>query len=142
MARGDYDINELMRYAGVRTAQLYLLHTLYHIYKEESEISMKHFEVLVAAMTMYVVVSTDREDLKGGQFHDSIQLYRGSLENTVYVSTIRGVKEVQPSRTHALSRVLMESVKSGLASAVLLGLEDPLTDPLNRIAMGQSVFGE
>lgn len=138
--RGDYDINELLMHTDVRTAQLYLIHTLYHIYKDECEISMKHFEVLAAAMTMHMVISTDRKDLYVGQFHDSIQMHSGSLENTVYVSTIKGIKEVQPSRTHALSRVIMESVKSGLASSLLLGLDDPLVYPLNRIAMGQDIY--
>lgn len=140
VARGDYDINELLQYTGVRAAQIYLLHTLYHIYKDECEISMKHFEVLAAAMTMHTVVSTDREDLRVGQFHDSIQMYSGSLDNTVYVTTMLGIKEVQPSRTHALSRIIMESVKSGLASSLLLGLDDPLLYPLNRIAMGQEIY--
>jgi len=137
--RGDYDINELLQYTSLQTAQVYLLHTLYQIYKDECEISMKHFEVLVAAMTMYMVVSTDRKDLKVGQYHDSIQMHSGSLKNTVYFPTIRGVKEVQPSRTHALSRVIMESVKSGLASSLMLGLDDPLEYPLNRIVMGQYI---
>ena len=138
--RGDYDINELLMYTDVRTAQLYLIHTLYHIYKDECEISMKHFEVLAAAMTMHMVVSTDRDDLYVGQFHDSIQMHKATLDNTVYVSTIKGVKTIQPSRTHALSRVIMESVKIGLASCVLLGLEDPMEYPLNRIAMGQEIY--
>lgn len=138
--RGDYDIKELLMYTDVRTAQVYFIHTLYHIYKNEGEINMKHFEVLAAAMTMHMVVSTDRPDLYVGQYHDSIQMSKGSLENTVYVSTMKGVKTIQPSRTHALSRVIMESIKQGLASSVLLGLEDPLEYPLNRIAMGQEIY--
>lgn len=140
MERGDYDINELLQHTDVRTTQLYLLHTLYNIYKDECEISMKHFEVLVAAMTMHMVISTDRKDLYVGQYHDTIQMLSGSLDNTVYYTTIRGVKQVQPSRTHMLSRVIMESLKSGLASSLLLGLEDPLEYPLNQIMMGQSIY--
>ena len=82
---------------------------------------MKHFEVLAAAMTVHMVVSTDRDDLYVGQYHDSIQMCKGSLANTVSVPTMKGVKTIQPSRTHALSRVIMESIKMGLASSVLLG---------------------
>ena len=140
MERGDYDINELLMYTDLRTAQLYLIHTLYHIYKDECEINMKHFEVLAAAMTLHMVVSTDRKDLYVGQFHDSIQMHKGSLDNTLYLSTLKSVKEIQTSRTHALSRVIMESVKSGLSSSLLLGLEDPLEYPLNRIVMGQEIY--
>lgn len=50
------------------------------------------------------------------------------------------IKTIQPSRIHALSRVIMESIKMGLASSVLLGLTDPLEYPLNRIAMGQEIY--
>lgn len=127
-------------YTDVPTAQLYFIHTLYNIYKNEGEINMKHFEVLAAAMTVHMVVSTDRDDLYVGQYHDSIQMCKGNLANTVSVPTIKGVKTIQPSRTHALSRVIMESIKMGLASSVLLGLTDPLEYPLNRIAMGQEIY--
>ena len=137
--RGDYDIRELSQYAGVPTAQIYLMHTLYHIYKDETEINMKHFEVLVAAMTMYMVVTTDRKDLKVGQYHDSVQLHKGSLDKTVFVPVIKGVKTVPTSRTQVISRILMEEVKDGLSASVLLGLEDPLEYPLTRIAMGQII---
>ena len=138
--RGDYDMRELLMYTDVPTAQLYFIHTLYNIYKNEGEINMKHFEVLAAAMTVHMVVSTDRDDLYVGQYHDSIQMCKGSLANTVSVPTMKGVKTIQPSRTHALSRVIMESIKMGLASSVLLGLTDPLEYPLNRIAMGQEIY--
>ena len=138
--RGDYDMKELLMYTDVPTAQLYFIHTLYNIYKNEGEINMKHFEVLAAAMTVHMVVSTDRDDLYVGQYHDSIQMCKGSLTNTVSVPTMKGVKTIQPSRIHALSRVIMESIKMGLASSVLLGLTDPLEYPLNRIAMGQEIY--
>lgn len=139
LERGDYSMNELLAYTDLKTAQTYFIHTLYHIYKDECEISMKHFEVLAAAMTMHMVVATDRKDLYPGQYHDSIHLHKGSLDNTVYVSTMMGVKRVQPSRPIPLCRVLLESVKQGLASSVLLGLEDPMEYPLNQIMMGQEI---
>lgn len=89
--RGDYDMKELLMYTDVPTAQLYFIHTLYNIYKNEGEINMKHFEVLAAAMTVHMVVSTDRDDLYVGQYHDSIQMCKGSLANTVSVPTMKGV---------------------------------------------------
>lgn len=138
--RGDYDMHELIDYAGIKEAHRYFLHTIYHIYKDECEISMKHIEVLAASMTMHMVIATDRDDLYVGQYHDTIQLLRGSLEHTVYRTTMLGVKQVQPARPQALSRVLLEEVKSGLASSMLLGLEDPLEYPLNRIMLGQDIY--
>lgn len=137
--RGDYDINELLRYTDVTTAQTYLLHTLYNIYRDECEISMKHFEVLVAAMTMHMIISTDRNDLYAGQYADSIQLLKGSTEGTVSRATLLGIGDVPLARPQPLSRILMEHVKSGLSSSVLLGLLDPLDYPLSQIAMGQQI---
>lgn len=134
--RGDYDINELVAYAGISAAQLYLIHALYSVYKDEGGVNMKHLEVLVASMTMHMVITTDRKDLVPGQWHDTIQLLQGDLSNTVYVSTLKSIKTVQPSRPYALCKLLMESFKSGISDIVLLGLEDPLTYPLNRIMMG------
>ena len=133
---GDLDINELVQYAGIRRAQTYLIQALYSVYKDESHVNLKHLEVLALAMTMHMVISTDRPDLHPGQFHDTLQLYNGPLDNTVYYTVLKGVKSVQQLRPHALSRVLMESVKSGLSDIMLLGLDDPLTYPLNRIMMG------
>lgn len=139
LRRGDYDIKELLEYAGLRRAQMYLLYTLYHIYKSESEIDMKHFEVLVASMTMSMVIGSDRSDLKAGQYHDSIQMRKGSLANTDYVDRILDVGAIQKARTQALSRIALEDVRSGLASSMLLGLEDNLEYPLNCMMMGKKI---
>jgi hypothetical protein len=137
--RGDYDINELMEYAGLRTAQIYLIHTLYHIYKDEGEISMKHFEVLTAAMTLHTVISTARDDLRVGQRHDSVHMASGSLEHTLYTSKLYSVKSVQTSRAQLVSRFAQERVMSGLAYSLMLGLEDNFISPLNQITMGLPV---
>ena len=139
---GDYDINELLEYTDLRTAQTYLLHTLYSIYRDECEITMKHFEVLVASMTMHLIISSPREDLVVGQYHDSVQLYSGPLDGTIYTSTLVDVNAVPQLRPQALSRVLLESVKQGLYSDVLLGLEDPVEYPLSQIMMGQELVRE
>lgn len=139
LRRGDYDINELLEYAGLERAQMYLLHTLYNIYKSESEIDMKHFEVLVASMTMSMVIGSDRSDLKVGQYHDSIQMRKGSTAGTDYIDRILDVGDIQKARTQALSRIALEDVKAGLASSMLLGLEDDLEYPLNCMMMGKKI---
>ena len=139
---GDYDIKELLKNTDLITAQTYLLHTLYGIYRDECEITMKHFEVMVAAMTMHLVISTPRKDLVVGQYHDTIQLLSGDLKDTVYISTLKSVNDVQQLRPQTLSRILLESVKRGLVTDVLLGLEDPLEYPLNQLMMGEEFIRE
>lgn len=140
--QGDFDINELVEHAGIRQAQTYLIEALYSVYKDEGRVNLKHLEVLVAAMTMHYVYATDRPDLIPGQYHDTLQMLAGDLSHTEYTTVLKGVKAVQQLRTHALSRVLMESVKSGLSDIVLLGLQDPLTYPLNRIMVGLPAWAD
>ena len=112
---GDFDLHELIEYKGIREAQMYLIYTLYYIYKNECLINACHFEVLAAAMTMHMVIATDRDDLYIGQYHDSVQMAQGSLENTIYTSTLVGVKRVQTYRPQFMSRMAMETIKSGLS---------------------------
>ena len=136
MKRGDYDINEVWEYCGIKQAQLYLVYALYNIYKSECKIISKHFEVLVASMTRHMIISTNRSDLKVGQYHTTKELYRGNLEGTEYVSRILGVKTLPLVSQSALSNIIFENICKGLSKAVLLGTEEPLEDPLPRMAMG------
>lgn len=138
LKRGDYDINEVLENSGIRRAQLYLIYALYNIYKSECKIVSKHFEVLVAAMTRHMIISTDRSDLKVGQYYTSKELYRGSLNNTEYVSRLIGVKTLPLISQSALSNIIFENIGKGLSKAVLLGTEETLEDPLPRMAMGLS----
>jgi DNA-directed RNA polymerase subunit beta' len=136
LERGDYDVNELLAYAGLEAAQKYLIHELYGIYRDETEVSLKHFEVLVMSMTMAMVLNTDRKDLKVCQFHDLVQLKSGPLDNTQYALTLKGVKRIQTLRPMPLSGILMEEVSRGISEAVLMEMVDPLEYPLNRILLG------
>lgn len=139
---GDRSVNELAEYAGIEVAQKYLCYALYDVYRDTDKVNFKHFEVLAMAMTMYRVYTTDRDDLVPGQLHDALMMYNGSLTNTVYSAEIIDVANVQCSRPYALSKVIMENVRSGLADIVLLGLTDPLTYPLNRIMMGMKPYAD
>lgn len=139
--RGDYDINELLNYAGLDAAQKYLLYTLYSIYMDEEDINIKHFEILVAAMTMHLIVATDRSDIKVGAFCDSVQLLSKSLAGTEYISVLKGIKSIPSLRPQPLSQISMEQVKSGLARSVLQGYEDPLNLPISRMLLGKGMGG-
>ena len=137
--RGDYDIHELLNYAGLDAAQKYLLYTLLSIYRDEEDINIKHFEVLVAAMTMHLIVATDRDDLKVGAYCDSVQLLSKSLTGTKYISVLKGIRSIPSLRPQPLSQISMEQIKSGLARSVLQGYEDPLLLPISRMLLGKSM---
>lgn len=139
--RGDYDPNELLEISGVEATQKYMIHMLYSIYRDEAEVNMKHFEIILSSMTMAMVINTDRPDLKVGQFHDMVQMKSGSLENTEYYTKIVGMQRVQTYRAMALSTIVMEHLAEGLSRSVLIESEDPLTMPMQRILLGKGTYG-
>lgn len=139
---GDQDINELVKYGNLLDAQRYLCLALYSVYKDEGGVNIKHFEVLAAAMTMHMIMSTDQKDFVPGQWHDSLMLNGHDLSHTTYKTELKSVKQVQQLRPYALSKIIMEDVKAGLSAIALFGLTDPLTYPLNRIMMGLPAWGQ
>ncbi len=144
---GDYDINELLKYGEVLTesgevkqpaivtAQLYLMFKLYSLYKSEIQIKMIHFEMLVACMTRYMIVSTDRDDLMVGQYATSSELRSGSIANTEFIPRLIGVKKLPNASHDALDAIIMEAPVAGLSRACVLGMQDSLTKPLNRMTL-------
>ncbi len=136
---GDYCLHELMQYMGIGYAQLYLIFKLYSLYKSECNISMVHFEILVAAMTRHIILKTDRSDLRVGQFHTTRELYNGSLKGTDYVSRIVSVKDLPTMSNEGLDSINMENHVKGLSRACLLNLSDSMTKPLSRILMGKTI---
>ena len=137
---GDYSVREVLNYSGITAAQLYLVFKLYALYKSEVQIKMIHFETIVADMTRYMIVSTDRDDLMVGQYATAQELYRGNLTNTRYTPRLVGVKKLTNASHEALDSIIMESQVEGLSRICLLGMSDSLTKPLNRMVLGQTII--
>lgn len=138
MVVGDKNVSEVLANSGLLAAQRYLCYALYSVYKDEGAVNLKHFEVLALAMTMWKVITTKSDKLVPGQWHDAIMMHNHADSTTTSIVGIQPVRSVQGLRPYALSRIAMERVHSGLSSSVLLGLEDPLTYPFNRVLMGMT----
>lgn len=136
---GDYNLREVLEYSGITAAQVYLMFKLYALYKSEVQIKMIHFEVLVASMTRYMIVNTDRKDLMIGQYATAQELYRGNIKNTEYIPRLIGVKKLTNASHEALDAIIMESQVEGLSRVCLLGMSDTLTKPLNRMVLSQTI---
>lgn len=136
---GDYDLSEILEYSGLVAAQKYLMFKLFSLYQSEVKIKMVHFEVLVACMTRYMIVETDRSDLMVGQYATAAELYRGNLTKTRYIPRLIGVKGLPNASHDALDALVMEGHVEGLSRVCLLGMSDSLTKPINRLVMGQSI---
>lgn len=136
---GDYDISELIRYAGLQNAQFYLVFKLFSLYKSEVKIRPIHFEVLVASMLRFMIISTDRSDLMVGQYCTRHELFSGNITNTKFEARLVGVKKLTEASMDALDAIVMESQGEGLSRTCLLGLSDSLTKPLNRMMLGLTI---
>lgn len=135
---GDYDIHEYIEYNGIQKAQLYLMFKLYLIFKSEVNLKLNYFEMLVYSMTRYLILDTDRSDLRIGQYCNGLELNAGSLEHTEYDATLLSVKVLPLTSNEALDTILMENHMKGLSHACLLNLTDSMTKPLNRVLLGKT----
>lgn len=133
---GDYDIRELVKYAGLSKAQFYLVFKLFSLYKSEVKIRVIHFEVLVASMLRFMITTTDRSDLMVGQYCTRNELYAGDITHTKFEPRLIGTRKLMMASMDALDSIIMESQSEGLARICLLGLSDSLTKPLNRMLLG------
>ena len=140
IAHGDYDIGELLKYAGVETAQTYLAFKLYSLFKSTVSIKMVHFEILVADMTRHMIIATDRSDLMVGQYCTTRELYRNNISGTVYKSTLIGVDGVLTRSMEAFDGLIMERQCEGISRACALNLHDSFTKPINRMVFGATVL--
>lgn len=139
---GDYDMNELLEYADFNYARKYLAYKLYAVYSSEVKIKMCHFETLVANMTRYMILDTDRSDILIGQYCTANELFKDgtNLNNTRFIPTLISVKGLPNSSNEALDSIIMESQGQGLSRSCLLGLHDTLTKPINRMVLGKSII--
>ena len=134
--QGDHDPNEVAKYLGVEEAQIYLLYAMYHTYLGKASINIKHFEVLVASMTLHLVTRTDRPDLKIGEFYTSKELLSGRVDATKYTTVLKGTKSVPLLKQNAMSNILMEDIVKGISRAVLMGHVEKFDGSLPAIALG------
>ena len=136
---GDCDLNELIKYADIYTAQRYLVFKLYMLYKSEVKIRPIHFEVLVSCMTRYMVLESNDPHLLVGQLCTR-QDYLKYGKNCRVTPRLIGVKKLPESSLDAADAFIMESQGEGLSRVCLLGLSDSLTKPINRMVMGLSII--
>lgn len=136
---GDHSINELIRYCGIDEARLYTVLKLYSLYKSECNICLIHFEIIVTAMTRYMVVSSNRSDLKVGQYYERKELMAGDVSGTVYIPRLISLKELPLVSQSAMDTILMENHSEGLSRVCALQLGDKLEKPLNRMVFGLSI---
>lgn len=133
---GDHNVSEILEYAGLEAAQKYLLYSMHTTYFGKADINIKHFEVLISAMTLHAILQTDRRDLHPGLFYTNAELYKGSLGKTRMTDTIKSVKDLQTLKNDPLSTILMEDFGHGMARSIVLGLTSNHEAQMGRLMLG------
>lgn len=136
---GDYSINEVLKYCGIEEAQLYLVNKLYSLYKSECNLCAVHFEVMVAEMTRYMVISAGNTDLMVGQYYNRYDYLTKANSSVVAVPRLLSVQEIPLASQDALDTILMENHSQGLSRSCALCLTDRLEKPMNRMLFGLTI---
>lgn len=136
---GDYSINEVLKYCGIEEAQSYLVNKLYSLYKSECDLCAVHFEVIVAGMTRYMIVSSGSTDLMVGQYYTRREYMSKANGTEVAFPRLLSVQELPLASQDALDTILMENHSQGLSRACALCLQDSLEKPMNRMLFGLTI---
>ena len=138
---GDFNVSEVLEISGIEAAQLYLVFKLFSLYKKEAKIKMIHFECLVAGMTRYMILETDRSDLMVGQYATAAHLFSKNTEGTRYIPRLISVNALPNCSHDAVDAFAMEEIGEGLSRICALNMTDSLTKPLSRMIFAKSIIG-
>lgn len=137
---GDYSIPEITAISGIEEAQKYLTYKLYSLYKDECNVMMCHFELLVMCMTRYMIISSDSPYFKVGQYYTYDEMIKHGTSKTVSTARLISVDELSQVSQSAMDTITMENQGRGLSRVCALGLSDDLVKPLTRITLGKSIL--
>lgn len=151
--RGDYSVTDLEKIMGTDYAQIYLVAKLRDVYGSVATLKYIHLEILVAALTRYLIISTDRNitkyapdgrcierALKVGAHVTAQELLCGSLNGTKYIKKLMSYSGITLRSLDMLDTLQMEELGQGVARSTLLHADDTLNKPINRIIMAKGLL--
>lgn len=153
--QGNLDMHEVLKYRGYDKAVSYLALTLHSIF-DKQDVHFKHFETIVAAMSVCILLS-DAKSVKG--YDSPIPYGKGSnfrtgsvvtlpefnigvdaeSEPVVAYKTLLGLKTLPKFKSDFFESILMESMDSYVPRAVLMNPNDSMTNPITRAAFGLNI---
>ena len=148
--QGDLNMREVLKFRGYDKAASYLALNLFSIFKT-SDVAFKHFETIVAAMTVFTLVS-DADSNYGhitGRYGEGSKMRAGSvltLPELRYkvagaggVFTLLGLKNLPKFKTDFFESMLMENQDSYVPRAIIMNPNDSMSNPITRAAFGLNI---
>lgn len=134
---GDCAVKEYLAYNGLEKTQRFLLFQMFNLFIDEVYINLKHFEILVAAMTIHKCFSSNSEDYKVGCTYTTKYVNQHPfLNDDVYLMpTIVGLVEATRA-IGPVSALLLEDQRNVLQNITLSNNRDTIDDPMVHIALG------
>lgn len=139
--QGDLDIREVIKYRGFEDAYKYLILQLYKVFSEESIISLKHFEVIVAAMCSFVVVE-DAPNLGviAGEVLSMPELHDMASKSVIKgYHKLHGIKSLPKFRRDFFESMFMEDMTTFVPRAAIMHPKDSVTNPKTQLSFGSKV---
>lgn len=135
LIQGDYDMEEYVKYNDFESAQKYHAISMFYQCKEE-DLVFKHFEIVTAGMSMFLVTDTKNNNVKIGQLYTGTEIVKKNLKGAKVVRVMKGVLDVPLLREACVENINMENIQKGFSRAVLLGNEDDLDGILRSLMFG------
>lgn len=135
LVQGDLDIREIMKERSIEEAQKYLTLVLYDTFKNEVDVNIKHFEVVVAGMT-YLVCVASNDYFKTGSFYTMEEANAHDTDGAAFFKTLKGIKEVPKYKNDFFSTIFMENIGESVRRSIVLNPHDEMKNPIVRMSFG------
>lgn len=148
--QGDLNMREVLRYRGFDKAVSYLTLTLYSIFGTQ-DVAFKHFETIVAAMSVMVLATDANSDVespvlnygKGSTYRAGSVLtlpeVRYGVVQAAGVWTLLGLKNLPKYKPDFFESLLMEDMDSYVPRAIIMNPNDSMSNPITRVAFGLNI---
>jgi len=137
---GTLNIPDIAEYSNITKALEYIVYKLYLIYKSQSNVNIKHMELLAASMAAYVVLDSDNySDFYPGMVLNKVDYARKNPGSAVvgYWAPM-SMQRVPVLRDNFLGGMGFREVGYCMATAILRNKEDDLTQATSRILVGRA----
>lgn len=145
--QGDLNMKEVFKHRGYDKAASYLALKLHNIFLDQ-DVAFKHFECMVTAMTVFVLL-TETQDNGYSKYGAGSVYHAGSVltlpefffsnSGAAGIKTLLGLKNLPKFKSDFFESILMENMDSYVPRAILMNPNDSMSNPITRAAFGLKI---
>lgn len=131
----DFNMKDVLTVRGFDYAVRYLVLFLYNLFNKEVEVNLKHFEVLVSGMIMYVCLRGN-EHFKTGHYYNNIEYWSNDRTGCEFTRRLMNIKDVPIFRDDVFSGIAYERIAESAERSIISSGKDDLKLPIVRYMFG------